>query len=89
MPTPLLSPATRRLVGSLLMLSGLLMGLGLLLRVAVSIYSWNLGGPQPALAATLAVNLLGLLASGLLMRWGLRLRRAPGPSRQPNADEIL
>jgi hypothetical protein len=83
-----LPPATSRLVGLLLIISGLLMGLGLLLRIAVSIYSWNLGGPQDTLATMLSVNLLGLLASGLLMRWGLRMRRGTA-ARNPNADEIL
>jgi hypothetical protein len=87
-PAPL-PPATRHLVGLLLMLSGLLMGLGLLLRMAVGIYSWNMGGPQGALAPVLSVNLLGLLASGLLMRWGLRMRRGPRTFRKPDSDEIL
>ena len=64
------------------------MGLGLLLRIAVSIYSWNIGGAQDTLATILSVNLLGLLASGLLMRWGLRMRRGT-TARNPNADEIL
>ena len=89
MATPPLPPATNRLVGLLLMLSGLLLGVGLLLKVALSVYAWSVGGAESASAALLSVNLLGLLASGLLMRWGLRMRRGTGPSRNPNADEIL
>ena len=89
MTTPPLPPATRRLVGLLLMLSGGLLGVGLLLKVAVGVYSWNTGGAQSPSAVLLSVNLLGLLASGLLMRWGLRIRRGTGTFRNPNADEIL
>ncbi|WP_226163806.1 hypothetical protein [Hymenobacter terricola] len=89
MATPPLPPATRRLVGLLLMLSGGLLGLGLLLKVAVGVYSWNMNGAQSPSALLLSVNLVGLLASGLLMRWGLRMRRGNGEARNPNADEIL
>ena len=89
MATPPLPPATNRLVGLLLLLSGGLLGLGLLLKVAVSVYAWGTGGAANASATLLSVNLLGLLASGLLMRWGLRMRRGTGTFRNPNADEIL
>lgn len=71
------------------MLSGGLLGLGLLLKVAVGVYSWNISGAQSPPAILLSVNLLGLLASGLLMRWGLRMRRGSDTFRNPNADEIL
>ena len=84
-----LSPATRRLVGLLLMLSGGLLGLGLLLKVSVGVYSWSTSGAQSPSALLLSVNLVGLLASGLLMRWGLRIRQGEGTFRNPNADEIL
>lgn len=84
-----LPPATRRLVGLLLMLSGGLLGVGLLLKVAVGAYSWNASGAQSQSAVMLSVNLLGLLASGLLVRWGLRIRRGRSPLHNPNADEIL
>lgn len=89
MAIPPLPPVTNRLVGLLLVLSGLLLGVGLLLKVALSVYSWSKGGPQSSLALLLSVNLVGLLASGLLMRWGLRMRRGTGTFRNPNADEIL
>lgn len=89
MAPPPLPPATRRLVGLLLMLSGGLLGLGLLLRVAAGAYSWQTGGPQSPSAALLTVNLVGLLASGLLVRWGRRLRRGDGPGRNPHADGML
>ncbi|WP_201986773.1 hypothetical protein [Hymenobacter rubidus] len=89
MATTPLPPATRRLVGLLLMLSGGLLGLGLLLKVAVGVYSWNTGGAQSLSAVMLSVNLLGLLASGLLMRWGLQMRRGTNSARNPDADEIL
>lgn len=86
---PQLPPATRRLVGLFLLLSGGLLGLGLLLKVAVGVYYWNTGGPQSSSAVLLSANLLGLLASGLLMRWGLRVRRGIDTFRDPNANEIL
>ena len=89
MATSTLSPATCRLIGLLLILSGGLLGIGLLLRVAVGAYNWNAAGAQSPSALMLSVNLVGLLASGLLMRWGLRIRRGSSALRDPNADEIL
>ena len=89
MATPPLPPATQRLVGLLLIFSGALLGIGLLLKVAVGAYSWNTGSPESPSALLLSVNLVGLLASGLLMRWGLRIRRGTDTFRNPNADEIL
>ena len=89
MATPPLHPTTSRLVGMLLILTGGLLGLGLLLKVAVGVYSWNTLGSQSTSAVMLSVNLLGLLASGLLMRWGLRMRRGTDAFRNPNGDEIL
>ena len=89
MTTPPLAPATTRLVGLLLMVSGGLLGLGLLLKLAVGTYSWYTNGIQTPSFLLLSVNLLGLLGSGLLMRWGLRMRRGSGLFRDPNANEIL
>lgn len=89
MATPPLPPVTRRLVGLLLMVSGALLAVGLLLKVAVGVYSWNTAGFQSPSARLLSVNLVGLLASGLLVRWGLRLRRGHESARNPDADEIL
>ncbi|GAB3728942.1 hypothetical protein GCM10027594_11040 [Hymenobacter agri] len=88
MATPPLPPATNRLVGLLLLLSGFLLGLGFLLKVGVMLYRWNTGVAELPVGL-LALNLLGLLAGGLLMRWGLRTRRGSGTRRNPNADEIL
>jgi hypothetical protein len=83
-----LPPATRRLVGLLLMLSGGLLGLGLLLKVYVAVMSWNTAYQNSY--AMLSVYLVGLLASGLLMRMGLRMRRGDDLSRRdPDTDEIL
>jgi hypothetical protein len=71
------------------MLSGFLLGLGLLLKVGVSVYSWYSGGPLGSSIALLSVNLLGLLASGLLMRWGRQMRRGNSPAQNPDRNEIL
>ncbi|WP_156176444.1 hypothetical protein [Hymenobacter terrenus] len=84
-----LPPPTRRLVGLLLVLSGGLLALGLSLKVYVSVYSWRTVGLQSQSALLLSVNLVGLLASGLLMRMGLRMRRGITSRRNPNADEML
>ena len=86
MATPPLPPATHRLVSLLLIISGALLGLGMLLRVALGVYTWNTGSYQSPSALLLSVNLAGLLASGLLMRMGLRMRRG---STERNADEML
>jgi hypothetical protein len=88
MPTSL-PPATRRLVGFLLIISGFLLGVGLLLKVGVSVYGLYTGNPAGSSIALLSVNLLGLLASGLLMRWGLQMRRGSSSSRNPNSNEML
>lgn len=89
MAAPPLPPPTRRLVGLLLVISGGMLGLGLLLKVYVAVYSWSTGSYQSPSATLLSVNLVGLLASGLLMRMGLRLRRGDTGRRNPNADEML
>ena len=88
MASPSFPPVTRRLIGLFLMMSGALLGLGLLLRVALGVYTWNTSDGLNA-SALLSVNLVGLLASGLLMRWGLRMRRGPAATRDPKANEIL
>jgi len=75
-------------VGLLLLLSGALLGLGLLLKIGIMLYGWNKGDTTLAVGL-LSLNLLALLASGLLMRWGLRMRRGQSDHRNPNADEIL
>ena len=88
MPRPL-PPATRRLTGLLGMMSGGLLALGLLLQVAVGVYSWNTAGAASPSVVLLLVNLLGLLASGLLVRYGRQLRRGDAPTDGPDPDPIL
>ncbi|MBD2724731.1 hypothetical protein [Hymenobacter armeniacus] len=89
MPTPPLPPPTRRLVGLLLMLSGVLLGIGMLLKVYVAVYMWYVNGAQSAPALLLSAYLVGLLASGLLVRMGLRMRRGESDRRDPNTNEML
>lgn len=84
-----LHPTTRRLVGLMLILSGGLLSLGLLLRVGAGVYGWYTAGGESPSALLLSTNLVGLLASGLLMRMGLRMRRGQGTQRNPNTNEIL
>ena len=89
MATPPLPPPTRRLVGLLLMVSGVMLGVGLLLKVYVAVYSWTTGSYQSPSAALLTVNLVGLLASGLLMRMGLRMWRGDNARQNPNPNGML
>ncbi|UOQ98332.1 hypothetical protein MUN81_02315 [Hymenobacter sp. 5317J-9] len=89
MPTPPLPPPTRRLVGLLLALSGVLLGIGMLLKVYVAVYMWYTSGAQNASALLLSAYLVGLLASGLLVRMGLRMRRGENNRRDPDANEML
>ena len=79
---------TNRIVGLLLLLSGALLGLGLLLKIGIMLYGWNKGDAALSVGL-LSLNLLALLASGMLMRWGLRIRRGQSDARDPHADEIL
>jgi len=88
MATPL-PPPTRRLVGLLLLLSGGMLGVGLLMKVCIGVYSWNTVGYQNPTALKLSANLVGLLACGLLMRMGLRMRRGGRTARDADADEML
>jgi hypothetical protein len=76
-------------VGLLLILSGGLLALGFLLKVYVGVYSWSTVGMQSNAALLLSVNLVALLASGFLVRWGVHMRRGNDAPRNPNADEIL
>lgn len=71
------------------MISGLLLGLGLLLKVGVGLYSWYSNEMQDVPVGLLAINLLGLLGSGLLMRWGLQMRRGSSAAPNPDRNEIL
>jgi hypothetical protein len=66
-----------------------MMGAGLLLKVYVAVYSWATVGYQSPYALKLSVNLVGLLASGLLMRIGLRMRRGGNAPRDPNPNEMM
>lgn len=84
-----LPPATRRLTGLLCMMSGGLLALGLLLKVAVGVYSWYTAGAASPTALLLSFNLLGLLASGLLVRYGLQMRRGDARTNGPDPDSIL
>lgn len=71
------------------MMSGVLLALGLLLKVYVAVVSWNATGQNYSFSI-LSVLLLGLLASGLLVRMGLRMRRGDDLSRRdPDTDGIL
>lgn len=88
MPRPLPSP-TRRLVGLLCMVSGAMMAVGFSLKIYVGAYTWSTAGYQSPLALLLSFNMLGLLASGLLVRFGLQLRRGDPPAAGTNPSGML
>jgi len=83
-----LPPASRRLVGLLCIVSGAMLAVGLLLKIYVGVYAWSTAGYQSPLALQLSFNLLGLLASGLLIRYGLQMRRG-SPPHGPAPDGML
>ena len=73
----------------LLLLCGGMLGVGLLIKVFLGVYSWNTVGYQNPTALKLTANLVGLLACGLLMRMGLQMRRGGRTARDADADEML
>jgi hypothetical protein len=73
----------------MLMVSGGMLAVGLLLKVYVAVYSWTTDSYQNPSAVTLSVNLVGLLASGLLVRMGLRMRRGDEQGHNPNPNGML
>ena len=89
MPTP--PPAAHsRLAGLLLIVSGVLLALGLLVRLVLTAYLWEqTQADTAALPLGLVLfNLLGLVAAGLLVRYGRRLHRGGSVGTGP-ADGIL
>ena len=81
-----LSPGSRRLVGLLLVISGILLGLGQLIRLSLAFYTWSQTGGLNVVM--LIVNLLALVGAGLLVRYGRRLLRG-GHLRDGPADNII
>ena len=81
-----LSSGSRRLVGLLLVISGILLGLGQLIRVGLAFYTWS--QTSGLNLVMLLVNLLALVGAGLLVRYGRRLLRG-GQLRDGPADETI
>ncbi|WP_140468273.1 hypothetical protein [Hymenobacter nivis] len=82
-----LSPATRRLLGWMFLFTGILLGLGQLIRLGIAAYAWSLEGIEGGLEVGLVLlYLLGLVGAGLLVRYGRRLvrggRLADGPAKE-------
>ncbi len=87
MATSPLSPVTRRFVGWLLILTGIFLGLGLVIRLALAAYQYSNGAATAGLGQ-MAVNIVGLVGSSLLVRYGRRLRRGGDLGDGP-AGEII
>ena len=73
-------------------LCGVLLALGLLLRMAVTVYLWyRAGGGMPALRplSLLVVNGLGVVAAGMLVYYGQRVLRGGHISGGSSGKPIL
>ena len=90
MPTPL-PAAHSRLVGLLFIVSGVLLALGLLVRLVLMAYLWEqTQADTAALPLGLVLfNLLGLVAAGLLVRYGRRLRQGGSMGTGPVGEILL
>jgi hypothetical protein len=84
-----LPPASPRLVGWLLLTSGLMLALGLLLRLVVAVYLWGAGYAEELPVGQLLLNLLALVGAGLLVRYGRRLLRGGNVTHGPDGKTIL
>ena len=73
-PRPL-PPATRRFVGWLLVLAGVLLALGVLLQVGIAVYVGEKSGFDAVGWPRLGVLALGLTAAVVLGYYGRQLRR--------------
>jgi hypothetical protein len=81
--------STRRLVGWLLVVAGILLALGQLIRLGVAAYSWSAANTEVLALGLLLINMLGLVAAGLLVRYGRRLLRGGEISDGPASKTIL
>jgi phosphate/sulfate permease len=86
-PSPFLKPATTRIVGGLVVAMGILMALGLFIRIGVAVYGWS--KTNFIELGWLFFNLLGLVASGLLVRYGRRLIQGGHLSDGPAQETML
>jgi hypothetical protein len=87
MATRTLSPATRRLVGWLLLISGLLLALGQLIKLTIVAYTWTTATTESL--GLLLLYLLSLVGAGLLVRYGRRLLQGGQIDDGPAEGTIL
>ncbi|WP_375417010.1 hypothetical protein [uncultured Hymenobacter sp.] len=78
-PRPL-PPATRRFVGWLLLLAGVLLALGVLLQIGIAVYLSKENGFDAVGWPRLGTLALGLAAAAVLAYYGRLLRRSGNPS---------
>ncbi|GAA4356330.1 hypothetical protein GCM10023185_20030 [Hymenobacter saemangeumensis] len=85
-------PYARQLVGGMLLLCGVMLAMGLALRVGVRVYLWNRAGAGAIDARWLAMLLLlglGAVAAMLLAAYGWRLLRGARLRSGPGGKPIL
>lgn len=73
-----LPPITRRLVGMLNMLAGIMLLMALVIRMGVTIYAYRQAGPAAFYNREFLFSLLLLASSFLLLRYGWRMLRQGG-----------
>ena len=85
-----LSPATCRLLGWMFLWTGILLGLGQLIRLGIAAYAWSLAGIKGTLEVGLvSLYILGLVGASLLVRYGRQLLRGRQIADGPAEETIL
>ncbi|KAA9338712.1 hypothetical protein F0P96_07785 [Hymenobacter busanensis] len=88
MPNSFMSPMSRRVTGSLLMVAGTLLLLAQLIRFGIAAVEWQQGSGDAVGATYLILTVLMLLLGVLLIRYGWRMRRDGHVSDEPGDHSI-
>lgn len=83
-----LSPATRRLVGLMLIVAGGLLVAAQILRFGVTAAEWQQGGWNAVETTYLVLTVLMLAVGVLIIRYGWRMRRDGHVSDEPGGGRV-
>ncbi|MCC3157790.1 hypothetical protein LJ737_11120 [Hymenobacter sp. 15J16-1T3B] len=83
-----LSPATRRLVGLMLIVAGGLLVTAQVLRFGVSAAEWQQGGWNAVQPTYLVLSVLMLVLGALIIRYGWRMRQDGRISDEPGGGRV-